>query len=54
LAWHSNHPATLRRTPKSEPTVMVVTLAVVVAIHDLAIAIGVWSRWPCSPAASPT
>jgi SulP family sulfate permease len=34
--WHSIAPATLRRMPKSESSVMVVTVAVVVATHNLA------------------
>jgi len=34
--WHSIAPATLRRMPKSETSVMVVTVAVVVATHNLA------------------
>ncbi len=34
--WHSVAPATLRRMPKSETSVMVVTVAVVVATHNLA------------------
>jgi SulP family sulfate permease len=34
--WHSVAPATLRRMPKSETTVMVSTVAVVVATHNLA------------------
>lgn len=34
--WHSVAPATLRRMPKSETTVMVVTVAVVVISHNLA------------------
>ncbi|UOQ57014.1 SulP family inorganic anion transporter [Leucobacter allii] len=37
--WHSIRPATLRRMPKSETTVMVVTVAVVVATHNLAIGV---------------
>jgi SulP family sulfate permease len=37
--WHSVHPATLRRMPKSETTVMVATVAVVVATHNLAIGV---------------
>ncbi|MFC3688867.1 SulP family inorganic anion transporter [Aquipuribacter hungaricus] len=40
--WHSVAPATLRRMPKSETTVMVVTVtvAVVVASHNLAYGVG--------------
>ncbi len=34
--WHSVAPATLRRMPRSETDVMVVTVAVVVATHNLA------------------
>jgi SulP family sulfate permease len=34
--WHSMAPATLRRMPRSETTVMVATVAVVVATHNLA------------------
>ncbi len=34
--WHSVAPATLRRMPKSETAVMVVTVVVVVATHNLA------------------
>lgn len=34
--WHSVRPATLRRMPLSETAVMVVTVAVVVAMHNLA------------------
>ncbi|PPK92200.1 SulP family sulfate permease [Kineococcus xinjiangensis] len=37
--WHSVHPATLKRIPKSETTVMVSTVAVVVATHNLAIGV---------------
>ena len=39
--WHSVRPSTLRRMPKSETTVMVSTVAVVVATHNLAIGVGV-------------
>jgi sulfate permease, SulP family len=39
--WHSVAPATLRRMPKSETTVMLSTVAVVVATHNLAIGVGV-------------
>ena len=38
--WHSVAPATLRRMPKSETTVMVVTVAVVVVTHNLAYGVG--------------
>ena len=34
--WHSVHPATLRRMPRSETSVMVATVAVTVATHNLA------------------
>jgi SulP family sulfate permease len=34
--WHSVHPATLRRMPKSETSVMVVTVGVVVVTSNLA------------------
>ncbi|MDZ7917273.1 MAG: SulP family inorganic anion transporter [Rhodococcus sp. (in: high G+C Gram-positive bacteria)] len=34
--WHSIHPHTLRRMPKSETTVMVATVVVTVATHNLA------------------
>ena len=37
--WHSVQPATLRRMPKSETTVMLSTVAVVVATHNLAIGV---------------
>ncbi|WP_026116014.1 SulP family inorganic anion transporter [Nocardiopsis kunsanensis] len=37
--WHSIAPATLRRMPWSETLVMVVTVAVVVATHNLAIGV---------------
>jgi sulfate permease, SulP family len=39
--WHSVRPATLRRMPKSEPTVMLSTVAVTVATHNLAIGVAV-------------
>lgn len=39
--WHSVQPATLRRMPKSETTVMVATVVVTVATHNLAIGVGV-------------
>jgi SulP family sulfate permease len=39
--WHSLAPATLRRLPRSETGVMVVTVAVVVATQNLAIGVGV-------------
>lgn len=37
--WHSVRPSTLRRMPRSETSVMVVTVAVVVATHNLAIGV---------------
>ena len=37
--WHSVHPNTLRRMPRSETTVMVSTVAAVVATHNLAIGV---------------
>src|SRR5690606_13027151 len=37
--WHSIRPSTLKRMPKSETFVMVVTVAVVVATHNLAIGV---------------
>jgi SulP family sulfate permease len=37
--WHSIHPDTLRRMPKSETIVMVSTVVVVVATHNLAIGV---------------
>ncbi|MGD7786860.1 MULTISPECIES: SulP family inorganic anion transporter [unclassified Microbacterium] len=37
--WHSIRPSTLKRMPKSETTVMVITVAVVVATHNLAIGV---------------
>ncbi|WP_231250845.1 SulP family inorganic anion transporter [Nocardioides furvisabuli] len=37
--WHSIQPSTLRRMPKSETTVMVATVAVTVATHNLAIGV---------------
>ena len=37
--WHSIRPATLRRMPKSETAVMVATVVVVVATHNLAIGV---------------
>jgi SulP family sulfate permease len=39
--WHSVQPTTLRRMPRSETTVMVSTVAVVVLTHNLAIGVGV-------------
>lgn len=39
--WHSIRPATLRRMPKSETLVMVVTVAATVWTHNLAIGVGV-------------
>ena len=37
--WHSVHPATLRRMPRSETAVMVVTVVVTVATRNLAIGV---------------
>jgi len=37
--WHSVRPATLRRMPKSETLVMIATVMVVVATHNLAIGV---------------
>ncbi|SDD05963.1 sulfate permease, SulP family [Sanguibacter gelidistatuariae] len=37
--WHSIRPSTLRRMPKSETTVMAVTVALVVVTHNLAIGV---------------
>ncbi|ASU78796.1 sodium-independent anion transporter [Actinopolyspora erythraea] len=37
--WHSLHPRTLRRMPKSETTVMLATVAVTVFTHNLAIGV---------------
>ena len=37
--WHSIMPSTLKRMPKSETFVMVVTVAVVIATHNLAIGV---------------
>lgn len=37
--WHSVHPSTLRRMPKSETFVMVSTVVVVVVTHNLAIGV---------------
>ncbi|KAA9152953.1 SulP family inorganic anion transporter [Microbacterium lushaniae] len=39
--WHSIRPSTLRRMPKSETVVMVVTVVVTVWTHNLAIGVGV-------------
>ena len=39
MDWHSLRPATLRRMPRSETLVMVSTVAVVVATHNLAIGV---------------
>ncbi|AXJ09512.1 SulP family inorganic anion transporter [Arthrobacter sp. PM3] len=39
--WHSIRPATLKALPKSETAVMVATVAVTVATHNLAIGVGV-------------
>jgi SulP family sulfate permease len=41
LDWHSVHPATLRRMPKSETMVMLSTVTVTVATHNLAIGVAV-------------
>src|SRR5690606_35647798 len=37
--WHSIRPATLKRMPKSETTVMLATVAVTVLTHNLAIGV---------------
>jgi len=37
--WHSVHPSTLRRMPRSETTVMVATVVVTVLTHNLAIGV---------------
>ncbi|WP_051476763.1 SulP family inorganic anion transporter [Arthrobacter sp. Br18] len=39
--WHSVHPATLRRMPKSETAVMLSTVITVVWTHNLAIGVGI-------------
>lgn len=39
--WHSIAPKTLKRMPKSETTVMLITVGTVVATHNLAIGVGV-------------
>ena len=39
--WHSVRPATLRRMPRSETTVMAATVVVTVVTHNLAIGVGV-------------
>jgi SulP family sulfate permease len=39
--WHSIRPSTLKRMPRSETLVMVVTVAVTVWTHNLAIGVGV-------------
>ena len=39
--WHSIHPRTLKMMPKSETAVMVATVIVTVATHNLAIGVGV-------------
>ncbi|PNI07310.1 sodium-independent anion transporter [Arthrobacter sp. AFG7.2] len=39
--WHSIHPRTLKMMPKSETLVMVATVIVTVATHNLAIGVGV-------------
>ncbi|WNG88555.1 SulP family inorganic anion transporter [Mycobacterium sp. ITM-2016-00317] len=41
LDWHSIHPKTLRRMPKSETFVMISTVAVTVATHNLAYGVAV-------------
>ena len=41
LDWHSVHPKTLRRMPKSETAVMLATVAVTVATDNLAYGVGV-------------
>ncbi|BBX18662.1 SulP family inorganic anion transporter [Mycolicibacterium duvalii] len=41
LDWHSVHPKTLRRMPKSETLVMVSTVVVTVATHNLAYGVAV-------------
>jgi SulP family sulfate permease len=38
--WHSVHPATLKRMPKGETLIMLVTVAGTVATHNLAIGVG--------------
>lgn len=40
MDWHSIAPSTLKRMPKSETLVMVVTVAVTVATHNLAYGVG--------------
>jgi SulP family sulfate permease len=39
--WHSVAPATLKRMPKSETAVMLITVGTVVVTHNLAIGVGV-------------
>lgn len=39
--WHSIRPSTLRRMPKSETAIMLITVVTVVATHNLAIGVGV-------------
>ncbi|MCK6068215.1 MULTISPECIES: SulP family inorganic anion transporter [Microbacterium] len=39
--WHSIRPSTLKRMPKSETLVMVITVAITVWTHNLAIGVGV-------------
>lgn len=39
--WHSIRPSTLRRMPKSETIVMLITVAITVWTHNLAIGVGV-------------
>jgi SulP family sulfate permease len=41
MDWHSISPATLRRMPRSETTVMLATVVVTVATENLAIGVGV-------------
>jgi SulP family sulfate permease len=38
--WHSVRPATLKRLPKSETAVMLITVAITVWTHNLAIGVG--------------
>ena len=54
LALHC--PADPARMPRSETAVMLITVAVVSATHNLAIGVGAGCspRWPCSPGAWPT
>ena len=39
--WHSIRPSTLRRMPKSETAIMLITVVTVVVTHNLAIGVGV-------------